>query len=399
MMPSMDAFSNDLIDLQIRLRRSVGKSDLTYIRNCELAGRACTAVGFATAWLYLNPLSIVLVAIGQVARWGIAHHILHHAFEGIEGCPPRFRATSFGKGWRRLLDWNEWMLPAAFQYEHNVHHVYTGEYQDPDVVEANLEFLRTSPQPKWVKYVMTAVIALTWRLSYYAPGTFIQLRRRQQGQKPTPYELHSLLMFAHLFSPFSKEGLRFWRLCILPTLTTRFVMLPAAFLLISSHAALNVLITLIAAELLTNVYTFVLIASSHTGDDIYRFSEHSAGRGGFHRHQVLGTINYSRGPVLRDFLHMWINYQIEHHLFPNLPPSQYPKCAAEVQAICEKHGVPYRAEPLHRRMWRMLDIAVGNTSMRTDNDARSDAHAHGHAAVEPKPAFSEAFEAATPSPA
>jgi hypothetical protein len=50
-------------------------------------------------------------------------------------------------------------------------------------------------------------------------------------------------------------------------------------------------------------------------------------------------------------------------------------------------------------MWRMLDIAVGNTSMRTDNDARGDAPAHGHAAVESKPSFSEAIEAATPSPA
>lgn len=391
----MDAFTNDLDDLYRRLRRSVGAADVSYIRTCELAGRACTVVGLATAWIVINPLSILLIAIGQLARWGIAHHILHHAFDGIPGCPPRFRAATFGRGWRRLLDWNEWMLPAAFQHEHNIHHVYTGGYDDPDVVEANLEFLRASPRPKWMKYVMALMIALTWRLSYYAPGTFIQLRRRENGQKPTRYQFESLLAFANVFVPVSRDGLRFWGLCILPTLVTRFMMLPALFLLIDQRAAVNVLASLIAAELLTNLYTFILIASSHTGDDIYRFDEHSTGRGDFYRHQLLGTVNYDRGPVLRDFLHMWINYQIEHHLFPNLPPSQYPKCAAEVQAICERHGVPYRAEPLHRRVWRMLDIVVGNATMPRASDAPRD----DSLVTAAEPSASMVCDGATPSAA
>src|SRR6266849_3567361 len=110
----MDAFTTDLNDLQLRLRRSASYDDVKYIRNAEIAG------------------------------WGIAHHILHRAFDGIEGVPNRFRGSHFGRGWRRMFDWNEWMLPAAFQHEHNVHHVYTGAHEDPDVVEANVEFIRTS---------------------------------------------------------------------------------------------------------------------------------------------------------------------------------------------------------------------------------------------------------------
>ncbi len=229
-------------------------------------------------------------------------------------------------------------------------------------------FSATAPRPRWQKYIMTAVIALTWRLSYYAPGTFIQLRRRQNGLRATRYEFTSMLIFAHIFSPFSKEGLRFWGLCILPTFLTRFVMLPLLFLSISPFAAINVFVTLVAAELLTNLYTFILIASSHTGDDVYRFDEATKGRSDFFRHQFMGTVNYTRGPAVRDFLQMWINFQIEHHIFPNLPPSKYPECAAEVEAICRKHNIPYRSEPLHKRMWRMLDIVVGNTTMRRDTD-------------------------------
>jgi fatty acid desaturase len=360
----MDEFAEDLIELQHRLRRAVGVEDVKYIRNAEIAGRLCTVAGFATAWLLFNPVSIVFIAIGQVARWALAHHILHRAFDGIEGVPNRFKGSHFGRGWRRMIDWNEWMLPAGFQHEHNVHHVYTGRGEDPDVVEANVEYIRKSTQPRWVKYLMALAVALTWRLSYYAPGTFVQLRRKQTGLRPTRYEFNCMFMFAEVFNPFSREGVRFWGLCILPTLITRFVILPALFLPLGIYAAVNVLLSVIAAELLTNFYTFILIASSHTGDDIYRFDVGTRGRPDFYRHQLLGTVNYQHGPAIRDFLQMWINYQIEHHIFPNLPPSQYARCAAEVRAICQKHGVPYRSEPLRRRVWRMLDIVVGKTTMR-----------------------------------
>jgi hypothetical protein len=35
-----------------------------------------------------------------------------------------------------------------------------------------------------------------------------------------------------------------------------------------------------------------------------------------------------------------------------------------VKAICERHGIPYRQESVFRRFGRMLDVAVGRTSMR-----------------------------------
>jgi hypothetical protein len=35
-----------------------------------------------------------------------------------------------------------------------------------------------------------------------------------------------------------------------------------------------------------------------------------------------------------------------------------------VKALCEKHGIPYRQESVFRRFGRLLDVAVGKTSMR-----------------------------------
>ncbi|MDB5294154.1 MAG: Fatty acid desaturase [Phycisphaerales bacterium] len=369
----MDVFAAELDALQLRLRRSVGPQDLRYIARAERFGRACTVVGYATAWILFNPVSVLLIAFGKVMRWGIAHHVLHRAFDGIEGAPPRFRSSRFGKGWRRFVDWNDWMIPAGFQHEHNVHHVYTGGGEDPDLVEANMEFVRQSPKPKWCKYLMVLAIAATWRLTYYAPGTFIQLRRRQKGLPPTRYEFTSLFFFRDLFLPLSREGWAFWARCVIPYALTHFVAAPALFYaFVGPSAAVTVLATLIAAEVLANLYTFVLIASSHTGSDIHRFDAHSKGRPEFYRHQFLGTVNYSRGPDLRDFVQLWINYQIEHHVFPNLPPSKYAECSRELEAICVRHGVPYRSEPLRRRCWRMLDVVVGDADMRRDADLRRD---------------------------
>jgi fatty acid desaturase len=38
-----------------------------------------------------------------------------------------------------------------------------------------------------------------------------------------------------------------------------------------------------------------------------------------------------------------LNYQIEHHLFPQMPRHNYPLVAGEVQAFLKKHNIEYRS--------------------------------------------------------
>ena len=59
-----------------------------------------------------------------------------------------------------------------------------------------------------------------------------------------------------------------------------------------------------------------------------------------------------------------MNYQIEHHLWPDLPPSAYQRVQPKVKAVCEKHGVPYVQEPLHRRLAQLLGIVTGEKRMQ-----------------------------------
>jgi fatty acid desaturase len=60
----------------------------------------------------------------------------------------------------------------------------------------------------------------------------------------------------------------------------------------------------------------------------------------FLRRQVLTSRNV-RGSVLTDFALGGLNYQIEHHLFPNMPRGALRQAQPLVQAHCASLGVPY----------------------------------------------------------
>jgi hypothetical protein len=47
-------------------------------------------------------------------------------------------------------------------------------------------------------------------------------------------------------------------------------------------------------------------------------------------------------------------YQIEHHLFPDLPSNRYPEISARVQAILAEYDLPYTTGPLLRQFWHTV---------------------------------------------
>jgi fatty acid desaturase len=48
-----------------------------------------------------------------------------------------------------------------------------------------------------------------------------------------------------------------------------------------------------------------------------------------------------RGSRLVDFLLGGLNYQIEHHLFPNMPRANLRHAQPLVRAFCQEHDLPY----------------------------------------------------------
>jgi acyl-CoA 6-desaturase (Delta-6 desaturase) len=53
-------------------------------------------------------------------------------------------------------------------------------------------------------------------------------------------------------------------------------------------------------------------------------------------------MNVSPGPLKWvDWWMSYLNYQIEHHLFPSMPQFRHPIISPRVKALFEKHGLKY----------------------------------------------------------
>ena len=349
------------------IRATIGKpteEDFKHLKKMELWGRLCAWLGYATAWLLpFNPISALLISIANVGRWAnVTHPILHKAYDNVPNIPKRYTSKSFAKGWRRIIDWLDWIDPKAWEVEHNkMHHYHLGERDDPDNIEHNMEWLRTSKLPMWLRYMIVIVFAGIWKAAYYAPNTLKILgnaERRKQGKAE-----HDTFMRADAWNPFAKDGYNLWFKFYLPYFIFRFVFIPLLFLPLGVEASLNVLYTSILAEILANLHSFLVIIPNHSAADIYQFEEPSDSKGEFYLRQILGTVNYNTGTNIIDYFHGWLNYQIEHHLFPFLPLSQYQKMQPHVKLICAKHNLPYRQENVFKRLLMTLDLMVGKTSL------------------------------------
>ena len=107
----------------------------------------------------------------------------------------------------------------------------------------------------------------------------------------------------------------------------------------------------VVANLLRNVWANVVIACGHFADGAEKF-EPAALEGEtkpeWYLRQMLGSANFDAGPVMA-FMSGNLCYQIEHHLFPDLPSNRYAEIAQRVRALCAYYDLPYTTGPLVRQ--------------------------------------------------
>ena len=349
-----DGFFRELRGIRREAEAALGEDDIRHLRRTELYGRVATAVGLATAWVP-NPVSMAALALGRSTSWLLMHHVGHRGYDRVPGIPKRFTSRVFATGWRRFIDWPDWMLPEAWKYEHNVlHHTNTGELRDPDLVERNTHWLRGLDIPQPVKVLGVGLLAITWRPFYYAPNTVHTWLSRGQSLAFTEE--------GDATPPRYKRTL--WLRCYAPYALLQFVGLPALFLPFGPLAAASALVNSLGAEALANLHTFLVVGPNHTGDDLYRFDAPATSKAEAAVRQVLGSVNYATGTELVDYAQLWLNYQIEHHLFPDLPMLRYREIQPKVQALCAKYGIPYVQESLATRVKKLISVAIGRTSMK-----------------------------------
>jgi len=105
--------------------------------------------------------------------------------------------------------------------------------------------------------------------------------------------------------------------------------------------------SIINGEFLSSLIAYILIKSlsgmifisvfsvSHNNIDIPKDNNTNC----WAKNQITQSINW--GGKLSCFLFGGINYQIEHHLFPNIHPMHYPNLAKEIAPYCKTNNIQY----------------------------------------------------------
>ena len=107
----------------------------------------------------------------------------------------------------------------------------------------------------------------------------------------------------------------------------------------------------VVANGLRNVWAYIVIVCGHFTDGAEKFDPsvlEGETKPEWYLRQMLGTANFRAGTVMA-FMSGNLCYQIEHHIFPDLPSNRYPEIAERVRALCVRYDLPYTTGPLHRQ--------------------------------------------------
>ncbi len=117
----------------------------------------------------------------------------------------------------------------------------------------------------------------------------------------------------------------------------------------------------VTANIVRNVWAYAIIFCGHFPDQTYTFSEKETdeeSRGGFYVRQLLGAANIEGSPMFH-VVSGNLGYQVEHHLYPDMPSTRYAEIAPRVKELCERYELPYNTGPFLKQL-----AAVQRTILR-----------------------------------
>ncbi|MDZ7885808.1 MAG: acyl-CoA desaturase [Mycobacterium sp.] len=128
------------------------------------------------------------------------------------------------------------------------------------------------------------------------------------------------------------------------------------------------------ANLIRNYWSYMVIFCGHFPDGAEKFTKEEFEQethAEWYLRQMLGSANFHAGPTMA-FMSGNLCYQIEHHLFPDLPSNRYAEIAQRVQALCEKYDLPYTTGSLVRQYsqswWTIAKLALPNRFLKATAD-------------------------------
>jgi linoleoyl-CoA desaturase len=100
---------------------------------------------------------------------------------------------------------------------------------------------------------------------------------------------------------------------------------------------------------------YAILAPGHFPAEAQRLTEEARHGADFFAVQTAGTVSFRTG-VLGRYLCSGLEYQVEHHLFPNISHVHYPEVSVVVQQFCAERGLSYRSYSWGMALWKSWEV-------------------------------------------
>lgn len=344
----LQAFGEAIDALQRNTIAEVGERDARYIRRLirvqqymEVAGRGLLFAGvFPPAWL----LGTLLLGVAKILEnMEIGHNVMHGQYDFMNA--PELSGASY--------EWDTVGTSDNWRESHNYkHHSYTNiEGIDDDV---GYSLLRIFPEQRWhpgFLFQSVAAVLLALLFQWGVAIQELQLGKLAKGRKTWAQLKREL-------QPVWQKSRR--------QLVKDYVVFP----LLAGPFFLSVLSGNLVANLIRNLWTFMIIFCGHFTADAEVFERSvldNESRGQWYLRQLRGSSNL-RGGKLFHILSGNLSHQIEHHMFPTVPAHRYAEMSVELRAICREYGQHYNTGSLPRQfaqvMWRIVRHSLPSSPPR-----------------------------------
>jgi fatty acid desaturase len=325
----LDALARELTDLRAEVASQLGAADVAYIRRLiriqrwsEVGGRASLFLGFLPPFWVAGVAALSLSKI--LDNMEIGHNVLHGQYDWTKD--PALSSTDF--------EWDSSCPAKGWQHYHNyLHHTFTNiTEKDRDL---GYGVIRISGEKPWTPANLGNPLYALGLALIFDHGIMlhdVDFGHVRAGKKSWAEAKQSL-----------KNGMR-----KSGTLAFRdYIMWPA----FTGPLFLSTLLADAVANVVRNLWAFIIIFCGHFPSGVLEFTEEECeneSKGHWYFRQILGSGNI-RGSRLFHIMSGNLSYQIEHHLFPDIPARRYQQIAPQVREMCQRYGIPYNSGGLTRQ--------------------------------------------------
>ena len=355
----------ELDELHAQVRADLGDRDARYIRSMIAFQRRLALIGraelIASRWRGPWVLGAATLGLAKILEnMEIGHNVLHGQWDWMNDPVINSRA------W----DWDTASTAEAWRHSHNyIHHTYTNILgKDRDL---GYEIMRIDPAQSWHPfyllqpfYNVLLSLLFEWGVAVHDLD-FTAIRAGEKSGRQVRRELRGIGGKAR--AQIVKDYIA-WPLIsgLVMTAVEAAVMSARAREEGRARGAVSRLVarrafrepfkrTLtadVAANLMRNVWSYAIIFCGHFPDQTYTFTPEETvdeTRGAWYVRQLCGAANIEGGPMFH-VISGNLGYQVEHHLFPDMPSTRYGEIAPRVREICERYGLPYNSGPFHQQL-------------------------------------------------